>query len=181
MRELKYAILGLVNREPVSGYDITKYFNDSLSKFWDAKHSQIYPELKRLVSEGMVEYKVEIQGEKLEKKLYTITAKGYQELMQWLFTDEPLGPAPKDPFRLRLYFFDNLSGTEMGKVLNGRYERQLDRIHKLEIRLASFKEIPQKHSPELGDYLLIKGGILRETAYIDWLRECAEQYDVTLK
>ena len=30
MRNLKYAILGLVNRQPLTGYDITKTFNEGL-------------------------------------------------------------------------------------------------------------------------------------------------------
>ena len=49
MRTLKYAILGLINREPMSGYDITREFNNNdLANFWYAKHSQVYPELARL-------------------------------------------------------------------------------------------------------------------------------------
>ena len=45
MRTLKYAILGLLMRSPVTGYDIAKEFGDGLGCFWSAKHSQIYPEL----------------------------------------------------------------------------------------------------------------------------------------
>ena len=43
MRTLKYAILGLINRKPITGYDITKEFNNSLVNFWYAKHRQNYP------------------------------------------------------------------------------------------------------------------------------------------
>ena len=39
MRTLKYAILGLINRNPLTGYDITKEFNSGLVEFWYAKHS----------------------------------------------------------------------------------------------------------------------------------------------
>lgn len=46
MRTLKYAILGLLNKEPMTGYDIGKEFSKDLGEFWTAKHSQIYPELK---------------------------------------------------------------------------------------------------------------------------------------
>ena len=74
MRNLKYAILGLVNREPMTGYDIKKAFEGrALTSFWHAEHSQIYPELKKLVEEGMLTYDTDIRGEKMEKKLYTIT------------------------------------------------------------------------------------------------------------
>ncbi|NYC48370.1 DNA-binding PadR family transcriptional regulator [Clostridium beijerinckii] len=69
MRTLKYAILGLINRNPLTGYDITKEFNSGLVEFWYAKHSQIYPELKKLTAEGLISYETVIQGEKLEKKV----------------------------------------------------------------------------------------------------------------
>ena len=67
MRVLKYAILGLLNRQPMTGYDIGKEFNYELSEFWHAKHSQIYTELKRLHDEGLVTYDIEISGDILEK------------------------------------------------------------------------------------------------------------------
>ncbi len=46
MRILKYAILGLLRKGELSGYDISSYFKEELGQFWSAKHSQIYPELK---------------------------------------------------------------------------------------------------------------------------------------
>lgn len=64
MRVLKYAILGLLDQCELTGYDITKHFKDSLGQFWSAKHSQIYPELKRLTEEGFIEFDVRIQGKK---------------------------------------------------------------------------------------------------------------------
>lgn len=81
MRTLKYAILGLINREPMTGYDITREFNsNNLANFWYAKHSQVYPELGRLMDEKLVTCEVVIQGEKLEKKLYSITPDGRAQL-----------------------------------------------------------------------------------------------------
>ena len=56
MRTLKYAILGLLMQSSVTGYDISKAFSDGLGSFWSAKHSQIYPELKRLTEEGLIRY-----------------------------------------------------------------------------------------------------------------------------
>lgn len=96
MRTLKYAILGLINRNPMTGYDLTREFNSNhLANFWYAKHSQVYPELSRLMEEELVTCEVVIQGEKMEKKLYSITEKGRQELLHWLMEDDPLGPTPK--------------------------------------------------------------------------------------
>ena len=59
MRTLKYAILGLLNQKEMTGYDLMKQFESTLCEFWNAKHSQIYPELKKFTEEGSVAYKTE--------------------------------------------------------------------------------------------------------------------------
>ena len=46
MGTLKYAILGLLNRNEMTGYELSKEFETTLFECWNAKHSQIYPELK---------------------------------------------------------------------------------------------------------------------------------------
>lgn len=74
MRTLKYAILGLLNRNPMTGYDIVKEFNFQLAEFWNAKHSQIYPELKKLVNEKLIVYDIKISGDVLRKS-YTQSQK----------------------------------------------------------------------------------------------------------
>ena len=93
MGTLKYAILGLLNRKNMTGYDLSK-------EFWNAKHSQIYPELKSLSENGLVRYEVEITGNVLEKKVYSITEKGREDFYKWEESLNPLKPVPKDEFRL---------------------------------------------------------------------------------
>lgn len=79
MGTLKYAILGLLNRNEMTGYELSKEFETTLFEFWNAKHSQIYPELKSLNAEGLIQYRVEITGNVLEKKVYTITDEGRRD------------------------------------------------------------------------------------------------------
>ena len=74
MGTLKYAILGLLNRNEMTGYELSKEFETTLFEFWNAKHSQIYPELKSLNAEGLIQYRVEITGNVLEKKADRATA-----------------------------------------------------------------------------------------------------------
>ena len=105
MGTLKYAILGLLNRKNMTGYDLSKEFETTLFEFWNAKHSQIYPELKSLSENGLVRYEVEITGNVLEKKVYSITEKGREDFYKWEESLNPLKPVPKDEFRLQLFFF----------------------------------------------------------------------------
>ena len=44
----KYAIMGMLSMGPMSGYDIKKRFEKSLSYFWNESYGQIYPILRKL-------------------------------------------------------------------------------------------------------------------------------------
>lgn len=175
MRTLKYAILGLINRKSLTGYDISKQFNSGLIEFWYAKHSQIYPELKKLTSEGLISFKTIIQGEKLEKKLYTITEDGKSCLKRWLEEDDPLGPTPKDIFRLKAYFCDAISNdtllTQFRNALN-KHSEKLEHLQDSMKELLKTENIPKVSSPKFGDYIVLNGAIMRENTYLDWLSDC---------
>lgn len=175
MRTLKYAILGLINREPMTGYDITREFNsNNLANFWYAKHSQVYPELSRLMEEGLVTCQVVIQGGKLEKKLYTITGKGKRELKEWLLQEEPLGPTPKDVFRLRMYFSDFMSKEDIRRHLKDQIKKHMDKCRYLSdiMEQNHGNTAPPAGTRECGDFMVLEGAILREKSYLTWLENC---------
>ena len=179
MRTLKYSILGLLSQNPMTGYDIAREFSDhALSNFWYATHGQIYPEMNKLVQEGLVKYEVVIQGKSLEKKLYTITPKGSKEFTDWLILDEPVEQTPKDVFRLRAFFSEFASKEDFVKLLRSqaakhqyKYERLLENMNN------SFSSgQPETGTREFGDYMVLDGALIREKAYIAWLNNCLKSY-----
>jgi DNA-binding PadR family transcriptional regulator len=178
MRTLKYAILGLINRKPLTGYDITKEFNSGLVDFWYAKHSQIYPELKKLTDERLISYEIIIQGEKLEKKLYTITQDGKNCLQEWLAKDEPLGPTPKDIFRLKAFFCDEIPNDILLIQFQNasiKHSKKLTYLENAMKELLKQSDVSKVSSPEFGDYIVLNGAIMREKTYIDWLIDCIKK------
>ena len=50
----RYALLGMLSIRPMSGYDIKKLIEASISNFWTESYGQIYPILKTLVAEKLV-------------------------------------------------------------------------------------------------------------------------------
>lgn len=177
MRTLKYAILGLLMQSPMTGYDISKAFGVGLGSFWSAKHSQIYPELKRLAEEGLIRYSTVIQGEKLEKKLYEITPSGKQDFLAWLDQDQPLDPTPKDVFRLRSYYSQWLSEEAYLELLQKQIEKRRVKLDFLSNSLqASYGGADPRTltGAARGDYLVLLGAVMRERTYMDWLLRCRE-------
>ncbi len=180
MRNLKYAILGLVNREPMTGYDIKKAFEDrALTSFWHAEHSQIYPELKKLVEEGMLDFDTDIRGEKMEKKLYTITPAGRKEFLDWLKDDVAIERTHKDIFRLRTFYSESLTDEEFLKLLKSQCAQHMEKRDFLaEIKTRVFNDTPpKKGTRELGDYMVLDGAVLREESYVAWLERCIKIFE----
>ena len=52
---LRYALVGLLASRPSSGYELSKRFAVSMAHVWPVGHSQIYPELSRLLADGLIE------------------------------------------------------------------------------------------------------------------------------
>lgn len=65
---LRYILLGLLSKKKMTGYELNQSFKNEIGEFWQAKHSQIYPELAKMEEQGIIQHQVEITGEKLEKE-----------------------------------------------------------------------------------------------------------------
>ncbi|MBK9210049.1 MAG: PadR family transcriptional regulator [Anaerolineales bacterium] len=90
---LKYALLGLLQYNPSTGYDLKQFMDTSTSNFWHAKLSQIYITLKALEKEGLVTSDVQEQTSRPDRRVYTLTEQGTQELDNWL-GDTNVGTSP---------------------------------------------------------------------------------------
>lgn len=171
MRTLKYAILGLLNQKEMTGYDLMKQFESALCEFWSAKHSQIYPELKKLTEEGCVAYRQEASDNGLEKKLYHITEKGRTDFMSWLSSETPAQPTPKDISRLKIFFCSCLPPEERKFMLEEQVYKHTARLKHLQSNQQKFTQVPASDSDEFGDYLVLMGAIMREETTIEWLKK----------
>lgn len=84
---LRHALLALLHAQPMTGYSLAKQFDRSVAYVWHAPHSQIYPELRRLESDGLITGRAEARGARGTKRLYSITDDGRAELRRWV--EEP--------------------------------------------------------------------------------------------
>ncbi|SUM30664.1 Transcriptional regulator PadR-like family [Staphylococcus gallinarum] len=70
---LQYTILGLLNNHSLTGYEIYKSFSEVIGEIWNAKHSQIYNELKKLLQSEHIYISNIDETSKVTKKIYSIT------------------------------------------------------------------------------------------------------------
>jgi len=113
---LKHALLGFINYGPMTGYELKKFFDTSVAHFWNAELSQIYPGLKQLESEGLVEMKVEVQEDRPNRKVYSITESGRRELLDWLAQPAEREQV-REPILIKVFFGSSLSKQELLDVL----------------------------------------------------------------
>ena len=96
---LKHAILILLETEPGSGYDLVKRFKAGLGYFWNAKHQQVYQELKKLSEAGWLAFAEETQETRPDKKVYRLTPAGHSELLRAGTADHDQRRAAGDAIR----------------------------------------------------------------------------------
>ncbi|MDO9301538.1 MAG: PadR family transcriptional regulator [Anaerolineales bacterium] len=132
---LEHAILAFIEFQPMSGYDLKKFFDVSVAHFWSATQSHIYKSLEGLEKKGWAQAQV-IQGEgKPNRKQYQITDEGRAELRRWLVT-----PLTMDPVReacLIQIFFSHFSTNEEIAAL---FETRMKEIHE---RLQILRTVAQ--------------------------------------
>ncbi|MGF1735304.1 PadR family transcriptional regulator [Photobacterium satsumensis] len=85
---LPHIILTQLKNQELTGYDITKHFVQTRGVYWVAGHQQVYRELIKLEARDAVSYTIHFRYRKPDRKVYKITAKGLEELCNWLQSDQ---------------------------------------------------------------------------------------------
>lgn len=118
---LEHAILAFIEFQPMTGYDLKKYFDVSVVHFWSATQSHIYKSLEGLEKKGWAEARVIPQEGKPNRKEYQITAEGRSELRRWLITPLPMEPV-RDANLIQIFFSHFSSNEEIAALLEARIQ-----------------------------------------------------------
>jgi PadR family transcriptional regulator AphA len=152
MNAVTPVILGMLSLRPRSGYDIKTVVDRSTRFFWAASYCQIYPELRRLEEEGLIEGEDAPSGGR-SRRVYKLTKAGRDALREWLF-----GPTVTIEYRdeslLRLFFADALPREDALLLLEGRkkgHEQYLEVLRENEA-------LPGGKDPDFVD-LVLRWGI----------------------
>jgi DNA-binding PadR family transcriptional regulator len=112
----------------MSGYELNRAFKDSLSFFWQAKSQQIYRELDAMEQKGWLTSELVFQSDKPNKRVYSLTDAGKQELLHWL--SEPEADVEevmrvKSAFLMRVFFAGETEVEESLALLRAYRDRCL--------------------------------------------------------
>ena len=169
---LRFALLGLLDyRGPLTGYELTRILQRTPTLFWQASHSQIYPELAKCLRLGLVEAEKVPQREKPDKKVYSVTSSGREDLRKWLNRGEK-DEAVRDEFLLKIYLSRDLPMVQLIARVNerrGMHEKRLRTYQERERSILDSTNGSVGSDPlALREYLIVRRAILEERAGISW-------------
>lgn len=178
---LRFALLGLLTRRALTGWEILQRFQRSIVFFWNARRSQIYAELGRLERAGLVRSRIESQRTRPDRRCYAITPAGRAALRAWLDAPTPVQPI-KDEMLLRTFFADQIPGARAAEHLRrhgDEHERVLAEFEAIRARLEA-RHGPLDSTPDRALFfgaLVLEQGIRFERAYAGWCRWAAAEVE----
>jgi DNA-binding PadR family transcriptional regulator len=153
---LEFAVLGLLHRTPMHGYELSKQLNLLLGTFRALSYGTLYPCLTKLYGEGLIAKEGDAppvdsktgRSPGRSKIVYRLTAEG-KERFQGLLTDS--GPAAweDDEFGVHFAFFGQTRADIRLRILEGRRSRLEDRVEGLRAALARTRERVDSYTLEL--------------------------------
>jgi DNA-binding PadR family transcriptional regulator len=183
MTTLGHVLLGLLARKPASGYDLAQTLKGPVDFFWQARHSQIYPELARLDQLGYVEVQHVPQTERPDKKIYSITETGQAALEEWVTAPVDV-PVIRDELVLKAYCLWLADPTQAVALFHTHEQHHaaiLARYQRNQVWLIEQWETEGRRieSPWFGSVAAIQRGIGYEQEYVAWCRWMISQLEHT--
>src|SRR6516165_283819 len=183
---LEFAVLGLLHRTPMHGYELSKQLNMLLGTFRALSYGTLYPCLNKLYAEGLIakegdEHAADAQQGQWQgtrpgpaaragragrsKIVYRLTAEG-KERLQDLLTES--GPAAweDDEFGVHFAFFGQTRADIRLRILEGRRSRLEDRMEGVRAALARTRERVDSYTLELQRH-----GLESVEREVRWLNE----------
>lgn len=145
---LDLAILGLLEEQPLHGYELKKRLGDTLGFLWGVSYGSLYPALRRLERAGAIEIvdaapaqrdaapipaAGSVKGElaaararllpkpsRRTRKQYRLTARGRELFAELLSADDSSGTDEEKAFALKFAFCRHLSARERIALLERR-------------------------------------------------------------
>lgn len=163
---VEYVLLGFLMVEPTHGYDLHRRAEEELGRVWRVGLSNLYAALKRLEESGTVEFTLNAQEDRPDRKIYRITPRGRERFLTWI--QEPIS-SMRDMrviFPAKLYFFHRLGLEGVEELVSAQEAVCRERLDRLN---ASAERYP----PDDFNQLVFDFRRRQLEAILDWLQACA--------
>ncbi len=169
---INYTILGLLEQNNMSGYDLKKAIQYLPFFPWSGNNNQIYKVLVELLEEELVTNEIMHQDSSPSKKIYSITEKGRTKLHEWVIATDPEIPEFKKMFLVQLACSENVSFDKIKELLN-QYENSIQTqivLHKEQKRRKQYFPDQTKKNTYVWE-MLYENIIYSYLAELDWIKK----------
>jgi PadR family transcriptional regulator, regulatory protein AphA len=167
---LAHTILGLLQQQERTGYDLkTNCFDRCIAHLWSADQAQIYRTLDKLVEQGWITCTIEIQHDRPNRKVYSLTEAGKAELIQWLQSPQPL-PTLREPLLIQLFFAAQLPNEAIIHLLEQQLVARIEKLTECEKIELPTLDNESATREQIMQRLVLELVLRREQTYIDWLK-----------
>lgn len=172
---LEYALLGLLHQQPQSGYDLRKVLEATALGNYSSSPGAIYPALRRLEKQGLIEGEVDSTTTLRPKKLFQPTAAGRETFRRWLLREIDRSDVERrlDELMLRFAFHAVLDSPDATlRFLRGFLEQVEAYVEALGEQRGVFPEGTPLH-PRLA----LAAGIEQYRACGRWARQAIQRFE----
>ncbi len=175
---LPHALLtALIERPDQSGLELARRFDKSIGHFWQATHQQIYRELGKLETGGLISSEAEAEA-RGRKRNYRVLPAGEAALRDWLGEADTSAPL-RDTLMVKLRA-DAVLGVERSDTpaLIAAIENRLTQHREKLAQYESFAVRDMAHSdPDravLIRQMILKAGLTHERSWVETLEQALE-------
>jgi DNA-binding PadR family transcriptional regulator len=178
---LEFAVLGLLHRTPMHGYELSKQLNSLLGAFRALSYGTLYPCLNKLYEEGLIAKEADAPGmshgvarggvakagatKGRSKIVYRLTAEGKERLQDLLAESGPAAWEDEE-FGVHFAFFGQTRADIRLRILEGRRSRLEERVEGVRVALARTAERVDTYTLELQRH-----GLESVEREVRWLNE----------
>ncbi|MEU1312391.1 PadR family transcriptional regulator [Streptomyces cinnamoneus] len=169
---LRHAVLAALLNEELSGYQLAKAFDTGVANFWHALPQQLYAELTRLESDGLITGRDVVQDTRPTKRLFRVTDAGAAEMER--FTAAATKPSfIRDDLLVKVQAADHVDTGELIAQLTERAAFARAKVELFGSLLQTMRgdrteDDHLRHGERIGPYLTCLRGLAFEQENRDW-------------
>ena len=172
---LRNAVMAALLDGEASGYDLAKAFDASVANFWTCTPQQLYRELDRMESDGLVVARTVEQERRPNKRLFSLTGKGLEALAE--FTAGPHKPtAIRDELLVAVMAADDNAEAVTASIRERKRwaEAKIARYERLRVKLLGGRTEDEflTTADRVGPYLTLLRGLSFERDNVRWCARC---------
>lgn len=171
MNQVAFSILSLLSREPLSGYELKKQMNDRISQFLKVSNNQIYPQLTKMESQGLIRIdSITTTIQHSEKRTYTITDHG-REILKEKSLQNFDNATTKDGFLATIYNSWLLDDSAVEERIHQERVKHVKRIKMFDQKISNLKHKETLDKKDQSSLAIFAYGKHYDEMYRDWCDE----------